>query len=57
MEGDVVMFTRKSPPKETTEPYKLPKHVAKKEIEKQARPGESYKQTAARIKGLKDALK
>ncbi|SHN93283.1 hypothetical protein BHECKSOX_2409 [Bathymodiolus heckerae thiotrophic gill symbiont] len=54
---DVIMFTRKEPPKENTAPSKLPKHVAKKEIEKQARPGESYEQAANRIKGLKDALK
>lgn len=57
MENDVVMFTRKSPPKETIVPDKLPKHVTKKEIEKQARPGESYEQAANRIKGLKDALR
>jgi len=57
MENDVVMFTRKEPPKENKLPDHLPKHVTKKEIEKQARPGESYEQAASRIKGLKAALK
>jgi len=57
MEDNIVMFTRKQPPKENTAPVNLPKHVTKNEIEKQARPGESYKQAAARIKGLKDALR
>jgi len=57
MENDVVMFTRKSPPKKIIALDKLPKHVTKKEIEKQARPGESYEQAANRIKGLKDALR
>jgi len=51
------MFTRKEPPKENKLPDYLPKHVTKKEIEKQATPGESYDQAAARIKGLKAALK
>ena len=57
IQDDVVMFTRKEPPKENTSPSQLPKHVTKKEIDKQARPGESYEQAANRIKGLKDALK
>ena len=56
MENDVVMFTRKEPPKENNVPTQLPKHVTKKEVEKQARPGESYEQAANRIKGLKAAL-
>ncbi len=57
MDDDIVMFTRKAPPKENKTPDHLPKHVTKKEVEKQARPGESYEQAANRIKGLKDALK
>ena len=57
MENDVVMVTRKEPPKENNAPGQLPKHVTKKEVEKQARPGESYEQAANRIKGLKAALK
>jgi len=56
MENDVVMFTRKEPPKENKPPDYFPKHVTKKEIEKQARPGESYEQAKGRIKGLKAAL-
>lgn len=57
MADDVVMFTRKEPPKENNAPSQLPKHVTKQEVEKQARPGESYEQAANRIKGLKEALK
>ncbi|GAW86403.1 conserved hypothetical protein [Bathymodiolus platifrons methanotrophic gill symbiont] len=57
IENDMVMFTRKEPPKENNASGQLPKHVTKKEIEKQAKPGESYDQAANRIKGLKDALK
>jgi plasmid replication initiation protein len=57
MEENIVMFTRKKPPKENTASVNLLKHVTKNEIEKEARPGESYKQAAARIKGLKDALR
>jgi len=57
MENDMVMFTRKEPPKENKAPKNLPKHVSKKEIEKQAKPGESYDQAERRIKGLRDALK
>jgi plasmid replication initiation protein len=56
MDDDIVMFTRKEPPKENKEPVQLPKHVSKKEIEKQARPGESYEQAADRIKKLRAAL-
>jgi len=55
--NDVVMFTRKEPPKENKLPDHLPKHVTKKQIEKEARPGESYEQAANRIKGLKAALR
>ncbi|MCF7970295.1 MAG: replication initiator protein A [Methylococcaceae bacterium] len=57
MEDDVVMFTRKEPPKENKALDYLPKHVTKKEVEAQARPGESYEQARDRIKGLKAALK
>jgi len=57
MENDVVMFTRKEPPKESKAPQQLPKHVSKKEIEKHARPGEKTEQVVDRIKGLKAALK
>lgn len=56
MEDDIVMFTRKEPPKENNVPAGLPKYVTKKEIEKQAKPGETYEQAGNRIKGLKAAL-
>jgi len=56
MENDVVMVTRKEPPKENKAPKKLPKHVSKKEIDANAKPGESYEQAKDRIKGLKAAL-
>jgi len=56
MNNDMVMFTRKEPPKEDKKPDYLPKHVTKKEIEKQAKRGESYEQAGKRIKALKDAL-
>ncbi|TXL14805.1 RepB family plasmid replication initiator protein, partial [Methylococcaceae bacterium HT3] len=48
IENDMVMFTRKEPPKENNASGQLPKHVTKKEIEKQAKPGESYDQAANR---------
>lgn len=57
IEDDVVLFSRKEPPKENNMPGQLPQHVTKKEIEKQAKPGETYMQAADRIKGLKAALK
>lgn len=57
IENDVVLFSRKEPPKENNMPGQLPQHVTKKEIEKQAKPGETYVQAADRIKGLKAALK
>lgn len=56
MEDDVVMFSRKEPPKETKPPAKLPKSVSKKDIEKNARPGESYEQVADRLKKLRANL-
>lgn len=57
IENDVALFSRKEPPKENNMPGQLPQHVTKKEIEKQAKPGETYVQAADRIKGLKAALK
>lgn len=56
MENDVVMFTRKEAAKEKKAFSGLPKYITKKEVEKQARPGESYAQVVDRIKKLKDAL-
>jgi plasmid replication initiation protein len=56
MEDDVVMFTRKSPPKEHKAPIRSPKYITKKEIEKVARPGETYAQVAERIKKLRENL-
>lgn len=56
MEDDVVLFSRKEPPKENNMPEQLPQHISKKEIDKQAKPGETYVQAAERIKGLKAAL-
>jgi len=53
---DIVMFTRKEAARETKAPQKLPQHVTKKEIEAQAKPGESYDQAASRIKEMKKAL-
>lgn len=54
MEGDVVVFTRKDQPDSKPVFEQLPQHVTKKEIEKQARPGETYKQAEDRLKTLKD---
>jgi len=56
MDDDVVLFSRKEPPKENNAPEQLPQHISKKQIEKQAKPGETYVQAAERIKGLKAAL-
>lgn len=55
MEDDVVLFSRKEPPKENNPPAQLPQHVTKKEIEKQAKPGETYAQAGERIKKHKAA--
>jgi len=55
--GDIVLFTRKEPPKENNRPAGLPKYVTRKEVEKQAKPGETYEQAADRIKKLRSALK
>ena len=57
IEDDVVIFSRKEPPKETNTPVQLPKHISKAVIEKNAKPGESYEQVADRLKKLKQALK
>jgi len=56
MENDIVMFSRKEPPKENNVPAGLPKYVTKKEIEKQAKPGESYKDVGERLRGMKQSL-
>jgi hypothetical protein len=39
MENDVVIFSRKEPPKENNAQGQLPKHISKAEIEKNARAG------------------
>ena len=53
IQNDVVIFTRKSPPKE----HKSPKYVTQKEIKKHAKPGESKQQVIDRLKNLRKALK
>jgi len=50
MKDDVVMFSRKEPPKENNAQVQSPKHISKAEVEKNARPGESYEQVAERLK-------
>jgi len=52
LENDVVMFTRKYPPKEPTKTASLPLHVTKSDISKAANPGESKQQASERIKKL-----
>jgi plasmid replication initiation protein len=56
IEDDVVIFSRKEPPKENNAPGQLPKHITKAVIEKNARPGESYEQAADRLKKLRANL-
>ena len=56
MEDDVVMFTRKEPPKDNKAPTPLAKAITKKEIEMVARPGETYEQVADRLKKLRANL-
>jgi plasmid replication initiation protein len=56
IEDDVVIFSRKEPPKENKAPEQLPKHISKAEIEKNARPGESYEQVEDRLKKLRANL-
>ena len=53
LEDDVVMFTRKEPPKEISPPEQLPKHVTKSEVAANARPGETYQQAEERLKQVK----
>jgi len=58
MKDDIVMFTRKEPPKENKAPAKLPKHVTEKEIQQHARPGEKTEEVKQRlIKAMKDAVR
>ncbi|MCF7970490.1 MAG: replication initiator protein A [Methylococcaceae bacterium] len=58
MNDDIVMFTRKEPPKENKAPAKLPKHVTEKEIKQHARPGEKTEEVKQRlIKAMKDAVR
>lgn len=63
MDGDVVLISRKEPPKESKAPEQFTPYVSKKEIEKQAKPGETYNQVRTRlsqkdnVSNLKKALK
>lgn len=56
IDNDVIIVTRKEPPKEKNTPGYLPKHISKKEIEKNARPGESYQKVAERLKKIRAKL-
>lgn len=56
MEDDVIVFSRKEPPKVNKTPEQLPKHISKATIEKNARPGESYDQVADRLKKIRAKL-
>lgn len=56
IENDVVTFTRKAPPKEKSISAAAAKRITKAEIEKNARPGESYAQVAERLRELRAAL-
>ncbi len=56
IKDDIVLFSRKEPPKENKAPKKLPVHISKAEIEKVARPGESYEQVRERLKKLRENL-
>jgi len=49
LENDVIVVSRKEPPKERKDI--LPKHITKKEIEKEARRGETYDQVRDRLSG------
>jgi plasmid replication initiation protein len=51
-ENDVVMFTRKYPPKESVKPAQLPAHVSKSAILKLANPGETEQQVRDRLSKL-----
>jgi len=52
LENDVVMFTRKFPPKEPKKTELLPLHVTKQDIAKVANPGEREQQAGERIKKM-----
>lgn len=54
IKDDVVLFNRKSPPKELSK--QLPKHISEKEIISAARPGESTKDVKERLSKLKIKL-
>jgi plasmid replication initiation protein len=56
LEEDVVLFSRKEPPKENNAPEQLPRHISKDEIKKHARPGESYEDVSMRLKQLRAKL-
>jgi len=54
IEKDVVMFSRKEPPKENKPPSKLPVYVSDKEVKADGgRPGESTKEVKERLAKLK----
>jgi len=55
IEDDMVLFSRKDAPKEKFE--KLSSYVTNKEVERLAKPGESYIQAKERILKLKEAIK
>ena len=57
IEGDVVIFSRKAPPKENKPPEQLPVRVTEATIKKHARPGESKQQVVDRVRKLKQACK
>ncbi len=50
IEDDVVIFTRKEPPKENKPSESLPQYISKQQIEAEARPGETYQQVEKRLK-------
>lgn len=55
IEDDVVIFSRKEPPKKL--PEQLPICISEAAIKKHARPGESKKQVTDRLRALKQACK
>ena len=57
MENDIVIFTRKSPPKVNKVPKKLSKHISEQDIKTQAKPGESRAQVIARLQELQTQLR
>ena len=56
IDDDVVIFTRKEAPKEIKNTKELPQSISKAEIEKKARPGESYEQVKDRLNALRAKL-